>query len=166
MARADFITALVLIVLGLGVVEESWRMPRFTEFGSSIWSAPGIVPGLIGMCLAVMGAVLLARARREKAAVAETGETVHDSAGWRRVAVAFGFCILFAGILVGRVPFLVAAFVFMSLFMVVFDIQENPEILADRKRLVIRAAIAVAIAAIASFAIATIFQDVFFVRLP
>lgn len=170
MARADFITSLVLIVFGLGVVEESWRMPRFTEFGSSIWSAPGIVPGLIGLALSVMGVVLLSRARRALAG-GQVGKTTDDeepltSADWSRVGIAFGLCLLFAGVLVGRVPFVAAAFVFMAIFMLAFDIQANPGILADRPRLAKRAALSLAIAAVAAFGIATIFQDVFFVRLP
>ena len=168
MARADLITSLVLILLGLGVVEESWRMPRFTEYGSSIWSAPGVVPGMIGLVLALMGTILLLRARREAAAStdATTSDQTADRASWVRVAVTFGLCVLFAGVLIGHVPFLAAAFLFMVTFMIGFDIQANPGLLADRKRLAFRVVLAVVLAAAASYAISTIFQDVFFVRLP
>jgi len=170
MARADFITSLVLIVFGLGVVEESWRMPRFTEYGSSIWSAPGIVPGLIGLALTVMGIVLMSRARRALAAGQVSADPDGDETMTKddrvRVGIAFGFCLLFAGVLVGRVPFMAAAFLFMLTFMLVFDIQANPGILSDRPRLAKRVAMSLAISAVAAFGIATIFQDVFFVRLP
>lgn len=165
MARADLVTSLVLIVLGLAVVEEAWRMPRYTEFGSSIWSAPGVVPGMIGLALALMGAALFVRARKEAAALSGDAPPV-DRAGWGRVAVAFGMCVLFAGVLVGRIPFPIAAFVFMASFMITFDIQANPGIIADRRRLFFRVVMALALAALAAYAIATIFQDVFFVRLP
>jgi hypothetical protein len=165
MARADFVTALVLILLGLGVATESWRMPRFTEFGSSIWSAPGVVPGMIGIALAVMGAALLVRARREPTAVS-AGDHGFDRGSVLRVATALALCLLFAGVLVGRVPFMLAAFLFTLAFVLVFDLRENAEVVRDRRRLIKRGALAVVVAGVTSFAIARIFQDAFFVRLP
>lgn len=166
MARADFITSLFLMVLGIGVVVESWRMPRFTEFGTSIWSAPGMVPGMIGGCLALMGAALFVRARAARLAQSgETGKTADTAAG-RRAIVAFGLCFVFAALLVGSVPFVVATFLFIFTFIVVFDFQENPGVLRDRKRLIRRVLLAVAVAAAASLVVATIFEKFFFVRLP
>ena len=71
MAKADFYTALFLMVLGIGVVEESWRMPRFADLGQSVWSSPGITPGMIGAVLAIMGAILFFRSRKELRASAD-----------------------------------------------------------------------------------------------
>ena len=163
MARADFITSLFLIVLGAGVVVESWRMPRYTEFGTSIWSAPGVVPGMIGLSLALMGAVLLLRSRGVRAGKTSDDE---DPAAWRQAAYAFGLCFIFAALLVGRLPFVVAAFLFIFTFILVFDLRENSEVRRDMPRLIRRGLLAIAIAAAASLAIATIFEDIFFVRLP
>ena len=64
MARADFLFSLVLIALGLFVTVESWRMPRLAELGIEPWSVPGLVPGLIGVILLALGAVLCGRSVR------------------------------------------------------------------------------------------------------
>lgn len=163
MARADFITSLFLMFLGAGVVAESWRMPRYTEFGTSIWSAPGVVPGMIGASLALMGAALYWRAR----AVRHTQASVaKDRAAWVNVAIAFCLCFVFAALLVGSVPFVVAAFLFILAFVLLFDLRENPDVLRDYWRLIRRGALVIAVAGTASLAIATIFEDFFFVRLP
>lgn len=166
MARADFVTSLVLVLLGLGVVAESWRMPRFTEFGSSIWSAPGIVPGMIGAALALMGGLLAWRSLAGLRSVAGPGGAYGDRRSWLRVALALALCIAFAGVMVGRVPFTAAAFLFIFAFILVFDLGEHAGILRSRAKLALRVLLAAAIAAAASLLIATIFQDVFFVRLP
>ena len=168
MARADFVTSLVLIVFGLGVVAESWRMPRFTEFGSSIWSAPGVVPAMIGAALTVMGAALFVRSRAAAPTLDRTdaGPSGADVGTIGRVLLAFALCLGFAGILVGRVPFLPAAFVFILAFTLIFDLNDTPEARSDWRRLARRGVLALAVAGIASFAIATIFEDIFLVRLP
>ncbi len=57
--RADAIAGLVFMIFGALIVIESWQMPRMEQFGSSIWSAPGVVPGMIGIALAIMGCALL-----------------------------------------------------------------------------------------------------------
>jgi len=172
MQRADTVTSLVLIVFGLGVVGEAWRMPRFTEFGSSIWSAPGVVPAMIGAVLALMGAALFARSRATSAAAADrtaagAGADQRPDAGvWLRVAAAFTLCVGFAGGLVGRLPFLIAAFLFILAFTLVFDRNDRPDAWTEPRRLAKRALLAAVVAGVASFAIATIFEDIFLVRLP
>jgi hypothetical protein len=46
MVRADFVTSIVLMVLGLATVVASLRMPDYADVGAEPWSAPGTVPGL------------------------------------------------------------------------------------------------------------------------
>ena len=50
MAKADFITGLVLIVFGALVVEESWRMPRLEYLGVHPLSVPGSCPDSSERC--------------------------------------------------------------------------------------------------------------------
>ena len=78
--RADAWTGIFFIIFGLLITFESWRMPRMEEFGSSIWSAPGVVPGMIGLSLTTMlfdredrrveGKALSGRALAKRAALA------------------------------------------------------------------------------------------------
>ena len=167
MARADFYTALFLMVLGIGVVEESWRMPRFADLGQSVWSSPGITPGMIGIVLAVMGAILFFRSRKElRAARAEGDASGVDKAGWARAGYTLLLCLIFGIGLVGRIPFQLASFLFMLAFIVSFDFYDNRDAYRDRLRMARRIIVAVVIAGVAAWAISKIFQDVFFVRLP
>ena len=167
MARADFYTALFLMVFGIGVAEESWRMPRFADLGQSIWSSPGITPGMIGIVLAVMGTILFLRSRKElRAARTEAGGSGFDKAGWARAGYTLLLCLIFGVGLVGRIPFQLASFLFMLAFIVSFDFYDNREAYRVPPRMALRVAIAAVIAAVAAWAISKVFQDIFFVRLP
>lgn len=65
--RQDIYAAVILIVLSLFVIVESWRMPR--EFlGFPAFAGPGIVTGLLGLGLLGMAVTLLVRAYRRAGA--------------------------------------------------------------------------------------------------
>ena len=166
MAKADFYTALVLMVLGIGIVEESWRMPRFSDLGQSIWSSPGITPGMIGLVLAAMGAVLFLRSRAVLRATPEGEGGGFDKAAWARTGFTLLLCLAFGVGLVGRIPFQLASFLFMVVFIISFDFHDNRDAYRDRLRMVRRVVVAVVIAGAAAWGISKIFQDIFFVRLP
>ncbi len=166
MAKADFYTALFLMVLGIGVVEESWRMPRFADLGSSVWSSPGITPGMVGVVLAAMGAILFFRSRQEMRAKPEGDTTGVDRASWIRAGYTLVLCLIYGIGLVGRIPFQLASFLFMLAFIVSFDFYDNRDAYRDRLRLLRRLVAAAVIAAVAAWAISKVFQDIFFVRLP
>lgn len=167
MRKADFYTSIVLMLLGIGVVEESWRMPRFTDLGSSIWSAPGMTPGLIGIVIAILGGILFLRSRRETATeTVATESTEPASSSWFAAGLALVMCFAFGIGLIGRIPFMLAAFLFILAFILVFDFRDNRDAYRDRGRALLRAGSALVVAGAAAWAISSIFQDVFFVRLP
>ena len=65
--RQDIFAGVILIVLALFVVVESWRMPR--EFlGFPAFAGPGIVTGLLGLGLLGMAVTLVVRACRRPGA--------------------------------------------------------------------------------------------------
>lgn len=161
MLRKDLITSVFLMILGLAVVEESWRMPRFTEVGSSVWAAPGMVPGMLGVALLILAFILFSRtvtARRAGAVDDAPGEP----GAWRRVLAAVVLCVFYAGVMVGRMPFWLATFIFAFVFILFFELSE-PE---ARARWMRHVAFALVIAALASGIISYIFQNIFFVHLP
>lgn len=161
--RADRITALLLVVLGTGVAFESWRMPRMSEFGANIWSAPGIVPGMVGLLIAIMGGVLYFRSREKP--VSEASAPARNG-GWRRVLTVFVLCVMFAGMLVGRIPFAIAAFAFIFVFILLFDREDRAIETGSKTFSPARIALAFGVAAAASFTITWVFEDIFLVRLP
>ena len=164
--RADAVTGAVLVVLGLMVAFESWRMPTYTQFGNSIWSAPGVVPGLVGLVLALLGAILASRGLAGMRAGA-TGEPAERGA-WARVGVTFGLCVLFAGVAVGCIPFSIAAALFLFAFIALFDHLDGrvKGRTTDARTIAMRLGMAAVIAVIVSLAVTTVFEDVFLVRLP
>lgn len=160
MIRADFYTSIVLMLLGLATAVESWRMPRYGDVGSDIWSAPGIVPGLLGVALILMAFVLFMRTLPAIRAGAESEPG--EPGAVRRVVTVLVLCIVYAGILVSRVPFWLASFLFVFAFIATFELTD-----ADaRSRWMRHVAFALVIAALTSAVVSYIFQNVFFVRLP
>lgn len=71
--RADFWWGAALCLLALGVVAESWRMPRDLQ-GWPAYAGPGVVTGLLALGLFGLALVLLVRAlRRPGAALLVSG---------------------------------------------------------------------------------------------
>lgn len=162
--RADALMGIVFVFFGLIVTFESWRMPRMEEFGSNIWSAPGVVPGMVGISLALMGFFLFLRSRQALGLAPPPGEAGAKT----RVLITLALCFGFAFVAVGLIPFVLAAFLFLFSFILVFDLQDRR---VDGKSLegvalLKRLALALIVAGVASFVITTVFEDVFFVRLP
>lgn len=136
-------------------------MPRFTEVGSSIWTAPGMVPGMLGVALTILALILFSRTVSARRAGA-VDETSGEPGAWRRVATVLGLCLLYAGVLVGRLPFWLATFLFAFAFIVIFELSE----VEARMRWGRHVVIALIIAALTSGVISYIFQKILFVRLP
>lgn len=150
------------LALGLVIAFESWRMPRLEEQGINPYTAPGLVPGLLGLILAVLGVALALR----RAPVAE-GPSLEGSDGgvaepWR-VGLAFLLCVGFGvGALGHGPPFWLAAGLFIFLAIILFEWPEHRAAGTVRYGLTRAALVAVVGAAAVTF----IFQEVFLVRLP
>ncbi|HEV7372028.1 tripartite tricarboxylate transporter TctB family protein [Arenibaculum sp.] len=157
MARADLITAAVLIALGVAVVYGSWTMPRLEMRGIHPSSVPGLVPGVLGALLVVCGVLLGARSRGAGPAERSGG----SNELWR-LGVTTAIGLVYALGLVGWLPFWLATAVFVFVFVVVF---EGPlgETKTDLRR---SAVVALMLAVITGGAVSYIFQELFLVRLP
>ncbi len=58
MPKADFITSILLIIFSLAIVIISIQMPRMEELGANPYSAPGIVPGFLGIIIFMLSLTL------------------------------------------------------------------------------------------------------------
>jgi Tripartite tricarboxylate transporter TctB family len=162
MPKADFVTGLVLALLGLAVLWASLEMPRFEARGGNPYSAPGLVPGVLGAIILALGAVLVVRAARAggwRLPAAAGGAT---DPGVRRLLLSIALCLIYAAGLVGTVPFWLATFLFVTAFVVLFEWPLATG-RADRLR---RLVFAPLFAAVISAAVTLLFQHVFLVRLP
>ncbi|MGH6904364.1 MAG: tripartite tricarboxylate transporter TctB family protein [Geminicoccaceae bacterium] len=166
MTRADLVTGLIFVALGLAVVVECLRMPRFAELNVDPYTVPGLVPGILGAIIAVLGAVLVVRAARaggwRLAEPAPDARPLLADPGTRRVLLAIALCLLYAAGLLGRLPFWLASFLFIVAFVVLF---EWP-LAAGRSDRLRRVLFAVVLAAVISAATSFVFQEIFLVRLP
>jgi Tripartite tricarboxylate transporter TctB family len=165
MVKADFIAGLIFMALGLATVVESLRMPRFEHLDVEPYTAPGLVPGILGAIILVLGAVLFLRAAR--AGGWRLMERAPDAAPWsadrgmRRLLLSIALCLLYAGGLIGRLPFWLATFLFVA-FVILFEWPLATDRSDRTRRLLWAVLLAAAISAATSF----VFQEIFLVRLP
>ena len=166
MVKADFVTGLVLVVFGIVVVEESWRMPRLEHLGAHPLSVPGVVPGLLGAVLFLLGAVLVARSVRAGGhRLGLTRETIGAALaapGNRRLAIATLLTVGYAGGLIGTIPFWLATGIFVFVFAVVFEWRPAMTPKQWGRLGVTSGILAVAVA----WAVTWVFETMFLVTLP
>jgi len=161
-ARADLLSALAWIVFGLAIVIGAWRMDRLTEQGATLYSAPGLVPGLLGAMLVVLGSLLGWRALRSNA-VAQLAHNWKLTKEGREAAIRVGIALVlmltYAVGLVSRTPFWLATLLFVLVFVLLFAAKDRRQ---GWRGIVTALIIAAATAAV----IDIVFEDVFLVRLP
>lgn len=166
MARADFLTGVVLVLVSLYVLFESWRMPRMEHLGVHPLSVPGVVPAFLAAVLIVAGAVLVIRSVRagghRLGLSSEKLREVLAKPGNRRLAITLVLTIGYAGFLVGRIPYELATGLFIFAFIVVFE-WERGRATARYVRLVVAAAI---LAVVTTAIVSVAFERLFLVTLP
>lgn len=166
-AQADFIAAWLWVAFGLAVVIGAWRMDRLESRGATLYTAPGLVPGVLGAILVLFGLLLALRAARAGG---------HRLGGMRwslasetrvvasRVGVFLVLGLGYAAGLVGHggIPFWLATFLFVTLTIIVFDWTRRQRAGQVTRGLVL----AVSVGAGTAFFVSYVFQEVFLVRLP
>ena len=166
--RAELLSAAFWAMLGSAILIASWRMERLTQQGINVWSAPGLLPGVVGLLMVLFAIALALQARRGGAADADAEAaaaegTAASSTGLRQSALAALLCLAFAGVSLGHgLPFQVEAAIFIVLFTAVFRWAEW-RAGGRRARGLAQAA---AVAVVAATAIGWFFESVFLVRLP
>lgn len=153
-ARVDLVSAAAWIALASAILYASWAMDRLERHGATLYSAPALVPGLLGLVLLVLGVLLGGRAIRE-GALRGAGVNRALLHGWRGTALVLVLCLGYAIGLVGRSPFWLATFLFVTAFIATF---EYPV----RRRM----AMAPLYGGATSFVVTYLFEAIFLVRLP
>ncbi|MBE2262030.1 MAG: tripartite tricarboxylate transporter TctB family protein [Burkholderiaceae bacterium] len=156
-ARSDIRGGAGWIGFGLLILAESLRMDRYESMGATVYTMPGFVPGMIGALLMVLGAILLLRgwSRQRRGEVADAApQPVLNARVWFTLALS----LLYAAVMIGRLPFWLATGLFVAAFTAYFA---PPEQAMPRKLL------AAAIAGVLTALVVTVvFEQVFLVRLP
>jgi hypothetical protein len=171
---ADRIGGLIWIAFGAAVVYGSWTMDRLESLGIPPATAPGVVPGLIGIGLIILGLVLASRreptarlaveATSEATPAAATAGVAHaDAFHWKRVMLSWVLCMTYGAVLLGRglhYWILTAAFLFLHVLL----LDETGRVPASPapRRILLAAILAPAVAT----AVMLVFERIFLVRLP
>ena len=154
--------ALGWMAFGAAVLVGSWRMDRLESLHINPWSAPGLMPGVLGALMLLFGAAL---GLREFAHPRPAERSAAPVASARRIALALVLCVAFAAGLLGRgLPFwlVCAAFLFVAILAFRFlDRDAGPSVSFGRVALS-TAAISLA----AALVISLVFEKLFLVRLP
>jgi hypothetical protein len=149
----DRAQGLFWIALGGAIFYASWTMDRLANLGVKPFSAPGLLPGILGVFIVLLGIAMVFRGKKHHAELIE----------WRRILLPLALCLGFAGGMVGRgIPFWVAAWIFVAVMIWTLQYRDR-QLKGELRRL---AAISLSIGLGASVAIALIFQELFLIRLP
>ena len=161
--RADLVSGGVWLVVGAALVIGSWQMDRLESQGVPWFTAPGLLPGIVGVMIVLTALIIVVRALRRRA-LSTSPDSAGEGAGVeRRALLSLGLCLAFAAGLVGHgVPFWIAASLYLTTH--VFILQYPDRQAAGQVK---RGALVAAIIGFgAAVAISLVFQEIFLVRLP
>jgi hypothetical protein len=157
--RDELLGAGVFAAVGAAIAVAAWRMDRLADRGIERWSAPGLLPGFVGVLMLLLALVLAGQARRLPATAADAAAP--GSA--KRTLGASVLCVLFAGVTLGHgLPFVIEGAVFIFVFTTLFSWREWRGAGRTGRGLLQTLAVAV----LASACISWLFESVFLVRLP
>lgn len=145
--RSDVVQGVAWAFGGGLIVYASWTMDRLERHGAALYTAPGLVPGLLGLVLLVLGVVLALRNR----SVSGSSFAIR----WGNTPLVLALCLGYAIGLIGRIPFWLATFAFATAFIAIFE-YPSPR----------RMALAPLYGAATSLVVTYLFEAVFLVRLP
>jgi hypothetical protein len=161
--RTDLIIAAIFFAFGGAVVTASFEMPTFTDQGTPIYVAPGLVPGFHGIVIGILSVLLAIRSvARGALRPAARGEPPGARQSLTRIALATGLALAFSAGLVSRLPFWIAAALFIFCFINVFEYERN----MSRGKRLRNAGIALGIGVVTGVGIAQLFERVFLIRMP
>src|ERR1700712_1328511 len=112
--RSDFLSALGWMALGIAILIGSVLMDRLEKQDINPYTIPGLLPGLLGIAMTILGALLAARSWRS-GLLASANLTPVDRAERKRLLLVLGLCLVFGVGLVGHgLPFWLAAALFVT----------------------------------------------------
>jgi hypothetical protein len=166
MPRADFLTSMILIVVGVAIVWISLEMPRYEDQGGSFLDSPGIVPAMLGILLTALSVVVFIRSIVNKGYKlgwnkASLTAVLKDTRSVRMlVTIAFG--VVYGLVMMRWLHFIAATLIFVFVFIVVFEYDLKKPFAVQWKVPVFAAVMSVATTA----AVFGAFQYLFLVNLP
>ncbi|MFO7782365.1 MAG: tripartite tricarboxylate transporter TctB family protein [Spirochaetia bacterium] len=166
MPKADFVTAMIFVAFGIGVLVLALQMPRFEGQDVNPYSVPGIVPGFLGAIIAFLGGVMLIRSILKKGyrlGIDRDAVTrFYRAEATKRFAMTIVICVVYALVVLGRVPYEVATALFVFAFIAYFEYESDKPLRAQLRKIGIALLMAVLVAGIVGY----VFRSLFLVNLP
>ncbi|HTP73807.1 MAG TPA: tripartite tricarboxylate transporter TctB family protein [Burkholderiaceae bacterium] len=164
--RSDLAGSLGWIAFGVAVLIGSVTMDRLEEQHINPYTAPGLLPGLLGAMMILLGSVLALRSLGRGAlrfTVAPTSADQREE--WRRVGIVLGLCATYCVVLIGHgLPFWLASAVYVTGSILILQrISRDAQTRLMSLRTVVKALVIGLSAAVITH---LVFQDLFLVRLP
>ena len=166
MPKADFVTSLILSICSISIIVMSIRMPRMEEVGADPYSAPGIVPGFLGVIIFFLSMVLfvrsLIRGGHRPGINSENAAAFFKAPSVIRVLLTLLASVLYGAVLLGRSPYVLATFLYVLAFVLIFEYQREQPFQTQWKTLLFALLQALLTAGI----VAAVFRYIFLVKLP
>jgi hypothetical protein len=163
--RGDFLSAIGWIGLGIAILIASVTMDRLENQDINPYTIPGLLPGLLGIAMTILGALLAARSWRRHLFATTVDAAPAGRAEQKRLWLVLGLCLTFGVGLVGHgLPFWLAATIFVTAAILLLQYRQRQ---STAPRSGLRTFVgAAAIGLGAGIAITLVFQQLFLVRLP
>ena len=165
MVKKDFITSIVLIVFSLSIIVMSYTMDRLEHRSIDPFSAPGVVPGMIGSILLCLALILFFRSisRGGYRFFSTAGkEQTFDPGAVKRVMLTLVLSLIYAVGLLGRIDYTLATGLYVFSFIVLFEYRSELP-LRSKQRVFFYALLQALITAVL---ITLVFRKLFLVDLP
>ena len=165
LAASELRGGLAWIVFGVAVLALSWRMDRLEAQHINPYTVPGLLPGLLGLVMILLGALLALRSWNRGGRLVGGPRFGMSGEAARRLALVIGLIVAYTVVLLGRgLPFWVGAAVYVTASILLL---QAPQRAAEGRRLSAReVVVALAIGLASGWIITFVFQDAFLVRLP
>jgi hypothetical protein len=167
MNKKDFVTSIVLIVFSITIIIMSYTMPRLERRGIDPFSAPGVVPGMIGGILFCLALIMFFRSIKNGGYLLFTPEKPiprdrpHRGAVIR-VLLTLALSLIYALGLLGNSNYSMSTGTYIFFFICLFEIDSQRSFWHQRKVFLF----ALLQAIVVSVAITLVFQNLFLVDLP
>src|SRR5712672_1146899 len=93
--RSDFLSALGWMALGIAILIGSVTMDRLEKQGINPYTIPGLLPGLLGIVMTILGALLAARSWRPHLLAFAAGGVPAKPGERQRLLLLLGLCLTF-----------------------------------------------------------------------
>ena len=162
--RTDLWVGASFLAFSVAVLSLTLRMPTYTDQGGQIYTAPALVPSFYAVVILLLSLWLAVRSIRAGALTPAGTQGGPAEAGNSnaRFVLAAGLVLVFIVVLIGRMPFWLAAAIFVAVFIAAFEWRPGVEAKARVRRL----AVAVVQGVATGILVTLVFERVFLVRLP